>query len=572
MSKIHVNERVGALKQKLQHIGGKLIEASSRFGLNPETKEILETQLVNINDNFLFVITGEVNAGKSSFVNALLDSPICATSHEICTSRVQKITYGEEEQFNEAAEGEVARREFPAEILKQITIVDTPGTNSKELDHQLITERFIPHANLIVFVFMTENIHAETAWELFRQVKDKWGKKIIFVLSKKDMYTADQVESYKTTLKRYVENEGIDNPKIFATSAKQEQDGDEGLSGFQPLRQFINEEILEHAAEAKIEDDFKTLNSLFTQLQTEFGVRREKYQKDQATRDKITTILQEQEDNAKDSISNLTDQCLAAYDANAKQFTSRLSKEIGFFNLTLRSIRSIFGGDKLKDKLEQLNKDFATDLNRDINGIIESGTDNIKNDIQYMLTRVKNELDQLNELEVQRTQMFSHLDMQRNEIIHTLKMNLTNFIERSPLFAGKSLLKEEIDYSEANIASGAAAIGAAIGLIAQHSVLDVTGGIVTALALLVAGGFATFKKGKYMKNVRETLADNRAKLKTELEGQLLSYFDKIKSSVNAQFFEFDQALKTERVQIQNFEEVAQTVGGDLKALNQEIIS
>lgn len=572
MSTIQISERVGELKSRLQEIGGNLIDASSKFGLDEETKQILETQLVNINDNFLFVITGEVNAGKSSFVNSLLGSPICATSHEICTDQVQKITYGEEEKIDPNAEGAVAVREFPAEILKQITIVDTPGTNSKELDHQIITEKFIPHANLIVFVFMTENIHAESAWTLFRQVKDKWGKKIIFVLTKKDMYTSDQVESYVGTLKRYVEDEGIHDPLIFPTSARLEEQGDHQMSGFDPLREFINNDILKNAAEAKIQDDFKTLHSLFFQLQDEFSIRRDKYTKDSATRHQIDRILIEQEDNAKDSIQRLTEQCLVAYDKNADEYISKLGKEIGFLNLTMRSIRSIFGGDKVKDKLEQLNKDFGVNLNKDMNSVIENGTDNIKNDIQYMLTRVKNELDELETKQVNSNQMFSHLDIQRNDIIHNLRNNLTNFIEKSSIFKGESILDEEIDYKEANIASGAAAIGATIALIAQHSIFDVTGGVLTILAVITVGGVASFKKGKFMAKVRETLSENREKLRLELESQLLSYFQRIKTSIDAQFFEFDQALKTERVQIQNFDEVSKVVSGKINNLEKELNS
>jgi len=570
MSTIQINERVSELKSRLQEIGGNLIDASSKFGLDEETKQILETQLININDNFLFVITGEVNAGKSSFVNSLLGAPICATSHEICTDQVQKITYGAEEKVDPTAEGEVAVREFPAEILKQITIVDTPGTNSKELDHQIITERFIPHANLIVFVFMTENIHAESAWTLFRQVKEKWGKKIIFVLTKKDMYTADQVESYVGTLRRYVQDEGISDPLIFPTSARLEEQGDNEVSGFEPLRSFINNQILVDAAEAKINDDFKTLHSLFYQLQQEFSFRRDKYTKDSQTRNQIDRILMEQEDNAKDSIHRLTEQCLAAYDKNSKEYVAGLGKEIGFLNLTMRSIRSIFGGDKVKDKLEQLNTNFGVNLNKDMNAVIENGTDNIKNDIQYMLTRVKNELDELETQKVNSTKMFSHLDIQRNDIILNLRNNLTNFIEKSSVFKGESILDEEIDYSEANWATGAAAIGTTIALIAQHSVFDVTGGIVTVLALITVGGVATLKKGKFMAKVRETLAENREKLKQELDAQLLSYFNRIKTSIDAQFFEFDQALKTERVQIQNFDKLSTVVSTKINDLEKEL--
>lgn len=570
MSRIQINERIAGQKKKLQEIGAELIEASQRFGLNQETQDILEAQIVNINDNFLFVIAGEVNAGKSSFVNALLGAPVCATSHEICTNEVQKITYGEQELVRDEPIDKVYVREFPAEILKQITIVDTPGTNSKELDHQVITERFIPHANLIVFVFMTENIHPESAWNLFRTIKDKWGKKVVFVMTKKDMYTPEQVESYRGTLQRYVENEGIDNPKIFPTSAFKEEKGELTESGFNALREYINQEVLNSAAEDKIKDDYRTLNSLFGQLKTDFDVRKEKYKSDQATRDQITSIIQTQEDNAKDSIQSLTDRCLEAYYKNTDKFLGELNSEIGFFNLTMRSIRSVFGGEKVKDKLARMTDELTVNLNRDMNSIIENGTDSIKNDIQYMLTQVKNELDKMQVEDVRPTQMFSHLDAQRSETVSNLKNNLTNFIEKSDVFKGKEILGEEIDYSDAQIASGVGALGTVIAAIASHSVLDVTGGIVAVLGILVAGGLAQFKKGKYIKQVKETFVENRAKLREELEGQLLTYFTRIKESVNGQFSDFDQALKTERVQIKNFNEVAENVKAKLTIIEREL--
>ena len=570
MAHIEVNETIAKQKKQLQEVGNELIDASQRFGLDKDTQDILETQIININDNFLFVIAGEVNAGKSSFVNALLGAEVCATSHEICTNDVQKITYGETEKIIDNPDEKFATREFPADILKQITIVDTPGTNSKELDHQIITEKFIPHANLIMFVFMTENIHAETAWNLFRNIKDKWGKKVVFVLTKKDMYTPEQQESYKSTLRRYVQNEGIEDPKIFVTSSFQEEKGETEQSGFAPLREFINEEVLNNAASEKIKDDYKTLNSLFGQLKGEFDIRRQQFENDNAIREDVRTIIQTQEDNVRDSIQNLTDRCLEVYDRNTNDFVRELNKEVGFVNLTMRSIRSIFGGEKTKEWLERMNKDFTTELNRDMNRVIEEGTDSIKNDIQYMLTKVKAELDRL-PAQNDSTLMFSHLDHQRNEIVKNLKYNLTNFIEKSPLFSGQNIIKDQIDYSESNIASGVGLIAGVITAIAQHSVFDVTGGIATTLAFLAAGGFAQFKKGKYIKQVKATFAESRVKLRQELEGQLLDYFNNIRDSINSQFFEFDQKLKTERVQIKNFEEVASSVKEKLVAIEREVI-
>src|SRR5690625_6194695 len=54
---------------------------------------------------------------------------------------------------------------FPDPILKEISIVDTPGTNTIIEHHQEITERFIPVADLVVFVFEAKNPYRQSAWD-----------------------------------------------------------------------------------------------------------------------------------------------------------------------------------------------------------------------------------------------------------------------------------------------------------------------------------------------------------------------------------------------------------------------
>jgi len=58
------------------------------------------------------------------------------------TDTIQLITYGEEESIEEV-NPHFKRITQPVDILKEIAIVDTPGTNSIVEHHQEITERFI---------------------------------------------------------------------------------------------------------------------------------------------------------------------------------------------------------------------------------------------------------------------------------------------------------------------------------------------------------------------------------------------------------------------------------------------
>ena len=142
----------------------------------------------------MFVIVGEVKAGKSSFVNALLGTgkEICKVAPQPMTDTIQQIIYGEEEEI--ISVNEYLKKIFqPIEILREIAIVDTPGTNAIIKHHQEITENFIPASDLIVFVFEAKNPYRQSAWDFFDYIHEDWRKKIVFVLQQKDLMNQEDL-------------------------------------------------------------------------------------------------------------------------------------------------------------------------------------------------------------------------------------------------------------------------------------------------------------------------------------------------------------------------------------------
>jgi len=130
---------------------------------------------------FLFVIVGEVKSGKSSLINALLEAPVCGVDTAPCTTRVQEISFGEEEGRTEVSELE-ERMQLPHAILRHITVVDTPGTNSIIRKHQVVTENYIPQSDLELFVFFAKNPYTGSAWDFLRYIKHDWQRNTLFVL------------------------------------------------------------------------------------------------------------------------------------------------------------------------------------------------------------------------------------------------------------------------------------------------------------------------------------------------------------------------------------------------------
>lgn len=572
MSQLLIDDKIRSYKSSLQAISSSLLGIANRFGANKGTRTTLSEQIEHIQENFLFVIVGEVNSGKSSFVNALLGAKVSAASQAITTMDVQKIVHGEEEMLVKDAGKRIVVKQFPAEILKEITIVDTPGTNSRELDHQIVTEGFIPHCNLVVFVFQMDNIHVDSAWDFFRKIKNQWRKKIVFVLTKADRYEAEEITGYKNLLADYAHKEGVDNPTIFITSSRLEEKGETDNSGFDTVRDYINNNVLSTAAIDKIKDDVNTLKLLKTSIEKEFNIRKEHYETDQHSRNSINSVIQQKEKLAFTNIDKLVEKCIEDYNEQSDKTIGRLSDEVGFFNMTWRSLRSVFmKGESTKDIIEEVKKVHIDNLNHSTNEILTEGLNNVKSDIQYMVIGVKNELDKLRENHSQHSEMFHFIDAKRNEILIRLKHSLTDFIDKSPVFRGDNFIQGDVDYSGVGIAGGVAAAGAAMTMISQAAVLDITGGIATALGVLVAGGIATLNKGKFLRKTRETLNDNREKFKTELEGNLKSYISEIKTHIDGQFGEFDNHLESEALQIQDYEALMTELNRDLKGLESRVL-
>ena len=100
---------------------------------------------------FLLVIAGEFNSGKSSFINALLGERVLPEGVTPTTDRINLLRHGPQ-VAEHALEAYLLERTHPAELLRELSVVDTPGTNAIIRRHEELTRDFIPRADLVLFV------------------------------------------------------------------------------------------------------------------------------------------------------------------------------------------------------------------------------------------------------------------------------------------------------------------------------------------------------------------------------------------------------------------------------------
>src|SRR5688572_5119036 len=101
-----------------------------------EERRRVDELLQGLDDLFTIVVVGEFNAGKSSLINALFGAKLRTEGPIPVDDRISVLRYGEsgERKLSDF----VLEQHYDVPFLKNITLVDTPGTNSIVQRHQEI--------------------------------------------------------------------------------------------------------------------------------------------------------------------------------------------------------------------------------------------------------------------------------------------------------------------------------------------------------------------------------------------------------------------------------------------------
>jgi small GTP-binding protein len=344
-----------------------------RLGAPEDDLELIKRALHQLDELFLLVVVGEFNAGKTAFLNAMLGEKLLTEGVLPTTSQIQLLQHGDTAAQELVGEDTLVVH-LPVEWLREINLVDTPGTNAVIQRHQEITEHFVPRSDLVLFVTSADRPFSESERSFLERIR-QWGKKIVVVINKIDLIEDPQerdqiVQFVAENAERLL---GV-RPQIFAVSARSalqakmaaHEQGSDVPSGpqWEKSRFEALEAYVLHSLDASQRLRLKLQNPLgvagrLTNTYAELIVRRK-----QVLRDDFTAI---------DSI----EEQLAAYEADMRRdFKYHLSHvenvlygmaERGdhFFDETLSIWRlpELLNGDKLRAAFE---REVVADTSREV--------------------------------------------------------------------------------------------------------------------------------------------------------------------------------------------------------------
>jgi small GTP-binding protein len=237
-----------ALVSEARELLSTLRETLAEFGAIGEDRETLAMSMRQLDELFLVVIVGEFNAGKSAFINALLGQPVLPEGVTPTTAQIQVLQYGDAPARTTDARG-LLIVSAPVELLRDLHLVDTPGTNAIIREHERLTTDFVPRSDLVLFITSADRPFTETERLFLTAIRD-WGKKIVIVLNKIDIFSTpselDQVVAFVSNAARQLLGEEPDVLPVSARLAQRAKQGDPSLwaaSRFEAFERYFRDTL-----------------------------------------------------------------------------------------------------------------------------------------------------------------------------------------------------------------------------------------------------------------------------------------------------------------------------------------
>ncbi|HEX2207227.1 MAG TPA: dynamin family protein [Longimicrobium sp.] len=550
-----LGEREAELRARERELLDRLGAALERFGpdVDPDDLRHFNQAREQLSGLFLLVIAGEFNSGKSSFINALLGERVLPEGVTPTTDRINVLKWGEQ-VTDQLVEAYLLERTHPAPLLRDINIVDTPGTNAVLREHEELTRDYVPRSDLVLFVTSADRPFTESERTFLEQIR-AWGKKIVFIVNKIDIL-GDASE--REQVLRFVAENGTallgEEPIVFPVTSKNAMQArvsnDEAAwarSGFLQV-----EDYLLNTLDQQERIRLKLLNPLNVGLRLAARYKETAFERLKLLAEDVSTL------------QNIDQQLAAFHQEMLKDFGPRLGRleallnemevrGLNFFDETIRfgKIRELMNG-------EQVRRDFERVVVGDTPRLIDEEVGRV---IDWIVER-NLKLWQDISAYIERRQIHRHREGMIGEVGRGFNYNRQALLDSIGRAAGEAVgsfnreaearrLAEEVRGASGVTVLAGAGVGLGVGIAAlmTGAAADITG--ITLAAVLAATGLYVIpaRRRQAKAEFQKKLAEVRARLNEALTRQVHGAIQDSQEKVNESIAPYRRFVQVQQEQL-----------------------
>ena len=537
--------------------------ALSEIDVPRESLATLQEAILQLDELFLVVIVGEFNAGKSALVNALLGERVLPEGATPTTSRVTLVKWGEQ-AAEQVVDESFAIYTYPLPLLKELNIVDTPGTNAVIRQHERLTNEYVPRSDLVLFATSADHPMTESE-RLFLERILAWGKKVVFVLNKADIIEDEAAlrEVQNFVIKHATTVLG-DPPEFFPVSARlaQRARSEPDPEKRERLRAASRLDELDRYITATLDDTTRlqlkftnplgVAENLVAQTSKTTQAQSEDMKEDQKTATALETTISDYERDLQGELNPRL--------AEMENILYRLEQRgLDFFDTTMRltNIQGLMRGNQVRAEFEKnvladVPKQLEDQVQRLIDWLVQKDLQEWQRVMTYVQRRQALNIEHIVGAGIEPR------EMRRRELIDTMGKTVKRIVETYDRDREASQLAAHVETAVAQTAlleASAVGLGALVTAAVVSSALDVTG-ILAAGTLAILGFFVIPYKRKQAKdNFKEKMTSLRTNLLNTLTTQFKNESQGAVTRLKDGVMPYVRYVRSERERIEKSEAV-----------------
>lgn len=248
-----LGERYFTARERLTSCVGAIESLAAECGLDPTDDEAAAIR-DDLTRPLSLVALGEVNAGKSTLLNALAGAELCPAGPLPTTRRTTLYHFCKTAREREDRSTGWLCAGRPEAFLRRIEMIDTPGTNSDARARVFADLDALATADLILVVFPVENTWTAATWDALGALPDEALDRTALVIQRADRKSREDLRVIDGHMRELsLKQVGREFPILPVAAelalASKVRGGDArkgwSASGFSRFEQFVERELCE---------------------------------------------------------------------------------------------------------------------------------------------------------------------------------------------------------------------------------------------------------------------------------------------------------------------------------------
>lgn len=572
MERTLLTERQAELRRRECRVLQRLASVLVGWEADPKDVETLQETVEQLDEFFLLVVVGEFNSGKSALINALLGERYLAEGVTPTTSQIHILRYGEKAEPHRDDRGAWILT-YPAEFLRDINIVDTPGTNAVLREHEAISRDFVPRSDLVLFVTSADRPFTESERAFLEHIRD-WGKKVVLVVNKIDLL---EDEAERRAVVEFVRDHATRllglTPEIFPLSARQallarQQDG-HVPPDFEAFETYLLHTLTEEQrVRLKLSTPLGVARRLLHIYQERVAARAALLQEDLVTLEQVEHQLalyrqdMEQEfEYHRLRMESLLNQMLARGEEFFDE-TLRLTRALGLLNS--RALRRAFEQEVIGNTPEQIEAQVQ-DM---IDWMVDREARQWRALARQLGQRHRTEL-----LEGAAQEAAGGFEYNRQQLLYRIGRATQQVVSRYDRAAEAAQLVASVQTALTQIAIaevGAIGLGALLKALLVGATADATGLLAAGLLGVLGLGILPYRRNRAKADLRQKVADLQRQLSRVLHDAFAQEVERSIRRLHDAVDPYARFVRAEHERLQEVQRALDEIAAEVNALLAEV--